>query len=161
MNAPVRNQEEQFRREQTSQGLHNHLGRNFGSGHEERQAQALACAVVGEDQNGDPSQHNRQLGPLLPESQALLLPCPIQLFSLRHERLALATQDTPGVILGGAFGRCGCRRGAGWGLMRGSHLLPGRIFQLATLADGPTLVRKLGLFLAQGAFLRFEGLDFR
>jgi hypothetical protein len=32
---------------------------------------------------------------------------------------------------------------------------------LATLADGPTLVLKLGLFLAQGAFLRFEGLDFR
>ena len=86
---------------------------------------------------------------------------PDPLFSLRHELLALATQDSPGVILGGAFGRCGFSSGAGWGLTRGSQLLPGRIFQLATLADSPTLVLKLGLFLAQGSFLRFEGLDFR
>jgi len=66
MDAPVRNQEEQVRREQEFQRLDNQLCGDSGAGDEERQAQALAGAVVGDDQNGDPGGDDRQLRPALP-----------------------------------------------------------------------------------------------
>ena len=95
MDAPIANQKEQVRRQQDAQGLDDHLCGDTGAGDEEGQAQALAGAVVGDDQNGDPGGHNGQLGPALAKSQPFLLPSLVCLLSLGQGFLSLVAQGSP------------------------------------------------------------------
>jgi hypothetical protein len=46
------------------------------------QSQTLTRAVVGDDQDGDPGRHDRQLGAALAEGQAFLFPGLVCFFSL-------------------------------------------------------------------------------
>ena len=60
MDSSVRDQKEQFRREQLFQRFNNSLRGHLRPSDEERQAQTLTGAVIGDDPDSDPDGDNRQ-----------------------------------------------------------------------------------------------------
>ncbi len=67
----IANQKAQLRWQQDTQRFDDHFSSHSGTSHKQWQAQALSCAVVDDDQDGDPIRDDRQLRPVLPEFETL------------------------------------------------------------------------------------------
>jgi hypothetical protein len=106
----------------------------------------LTGAIVGDDQNGDPSGHNGQIGEALAQTMPLLTPLGVLVFALSLLLLALLVQLLPLTVLrlvlvtvGGPF-RFGLT--ASRALLDASLLAqgdPSRIFLLAPPPSLPAL----------------------
>jgi hypothetical protein len=141
MRPAVGDQELEIRRQQPAQRIHHLVRGEGGTRREQGQLQALAGAVVGQDQDGDPlsagglrSQACPQVLALSPPGRVLGLPLPQGL-------LPLLADDAP-EIRRERRGAAGILRGNG--LRRGRILLvpqppPQGVFGLALLPSGPPL----------------------
>ena len=85
--------------QQDLQRRHNHLRCDPGTDHEQGQAETLARAVVGNDQDRNPSRDEGELRQLFADTLPLLPPLRILLLALRRGLLALLAQYTPTRIL--------------------------------------------------------------
>ncbi len=81
------------------QGFSDDFGCHTRARHKQRKAQALTSAIVGDDQNGDPSGHNRQIGEALAQTLTLLAPEGILVRPLLLLLLALLVQLPPLTVL--------------------------------------------------------------
>lgn len=96
MGTAVGNHKMEFRRQQAAQSFGNHLGGDMRACAKEWQAQALAGAVVGDDEDGNPCCHQRQSHNLLAQAQALLTPSLVFLLPMRYRLPPLRAERQPG-----------------------------------------------------------------
>jgi hypothetical protein len=136
MGAPVRNQKAQLRGQQDPQRFYDHLGRHLRPSDKQWQSQALPGAIVGHNQNGNPSSDDRQLREPFPETAPFLPPLFIFLCALCEGGLVLSALRSPPFILGFSLRRWLCRLGCLFLFPFSPESFPGGIFQRSLLAYG-------------------------
>ena len=145
--AAVGNQKLKVGRQQGSQRFDDHGSGHLGACDKERQCNALATTVIGDDQDGNPGADGRTLRQVFTEPLPLRPPRPIFAPPARQDHAALDAAHAPAELVGrlGQHGAASCGAALGRALlgtvMLAAGCLPRGIFPLALLA--PRAVQRL------------------
>jgi hypothetical protein len=157
--ATVGNQKLEVGRQQGSQSFDDHCRGHLGAGDKERQFNALATTVIGDDQDGNPGADGRTLRQVFTQPLPLRPPRPIFAPPSRQDQAALDAAHAPAELVGRLGQHGEPSSGAELGLaLLGMVILeagcpPRGIFPLALLAQRASLGPQGDGFLAQQALL--------